>query len=55
MSEYKEYKDKAAGKNHKGNTDHRKTSSCMVAAPVPIVVIGTIGLLAVRVARRLRS
>ncbi|GAB3838213.1 hypothetical protein [Kribbella italica] len=45
MSEYKEYQDKAKGKNHKGNTDHRKGSGgCMVAPPTVVVGIGLVAL-----------
>lgn len=50
MSDYDEYKDKAAGKNHKGNTRHG-SSGCMVAAPVAAVGIGLVALLA-RILRR---
>lgn len=44
MSEYKEYRDKKNRKNQHGNTDHRKQSSCMVAAPPVVVGIGLVVL-----------
>lgn len=56
MSEYSEYADKAngvgRGKHAKGNDGGGENGGCMVAAPLPVVVVGTLLTAAVHWIRR---